>query len=406
MLASVLSTFGKALRFVWLFIGACILAIVLAEAALQLGYAAVDAASFALHHRKPRARTPCERVMGSLKLRWQPYTYWRGEPSHNDLVTVDADGRRHTWEPARPDPAAPLVAVTGGSAVWGMCVPDDETIPSWLARRLADSGTPARVENHAQIGWVTTQSLVDLMLDLRAGRVPRVAVFYDGWNDIVAGLTEGEPGSPLNEARRRTEFNLLTDLWKMRLYSLGDPMNSAMGRLANTIRRRLFKAPRPGGVSPGWRAAYGADTSDARLDSVAREVVRVYEWNVSTVEQLARTYGFRPLFYWQPDIVGKRVLSATERASLAENPLMVRLAGRVHAAVQASPALRADAGFRDLQAMFDDDEQGIFFDWCHVSPGANERVADVIAEDVRRALAAPAVPAARTGGVAIDAARR
>jgi hypothetical protein len=321
-------------------------------------------------------------------------------------VTVDPDGRRHTWQPLHLEAGAPLVAVAGGSAVWGMCVRDDETIPSWLARRLADTSTLARVENHAQIGWVTTQSLADLMLDLRGQRVPRVVVFYDGWNDIVAGLSEGEPGIPLNEANRRSEFNLLKRVGQMRAYSLGNPMNSAMGRLAKTIRRRIFKAPPLSVIAPGWREVFGADTSEAKLDRVAHEVVRVYEWNVGTVELLAHAHGFHPLFYWQPDIVGKRVLFPTERATLAENPLMVRFARRVRAAVEESPALKANPDFRDLEAKFDGDEQEIFYDWCHVKSGANERVADEIADDVRRALAAPiagtlpaAAAPARTGAV-------
>lgn len=387
MLAKAVATIGRALRSAWLVLGASILALVLAEAALKLGYRAVDATSFAIHHRKPPEPTPCQRVMASLTLRWEPYTYWRGAASRNALVTVDSTGRRRTWAPPAPAPDAPRVAMTGGSAVWGMCVRDDETIPSWLARRLADSGTPARVENHAQIGWVTTQSLVDLTLDLRDGRAPRVVVFYDGWNDIVAALSEGRPGIPLNEANREREFDLLKRPGQMRLYSLGNPMNSAFGRLATTLRRRLIHPPPPSLVSPGWRAAFGADTSEATLERVAREVVRVYEWNVGLTEELARSHGFRALFYWQPDLVGKRTLTASERATLAENPLMVRFADRVHAEVAASPVLRANPDFHDVAAMFDDDEQEIFYDWCHVTSGANERVADVIAADVRRTLA-------------------
>src|SRR5205814_8069544 len=136
-------------------------------------------------------------------------------------------------------PSGRVVALTGGSAVWGMCVRDEETIPSRLSRLLADARVPARVENHAQIGWVDTQSLIDLMLDLRAGRVPRVVVFYDGWNDLDAGINEAAPGTPLNEANREAEFNLLTHMGRMRLHALGNPMQTALGRIARSIQRRL-----------------------------------------------------------------------------------------------------------------------------------------------------------------------
>lgn len=399
MFASFVSRVARALRAAWLLLGACLLALVLVEVAGRLAYQALDAASLAIHHRKPPAPTPCERVMASLELRWHPYTYWRGKPSHNDLVTVEPDGRRRTWQPARADSGAPLVVMTGGSAVWGMCVRDDETIPSWLARALADANTPARVENHAQIGWVSTQSLLDLLLELRSGRVPRVVVFYEGWNDIVAGFSEGAPGTPLNEANREAEFNLLTRLGRMRLYSIGNPMDSALGRVAKALRRRFGSRRAPDPISPGWRKVLGADTSAATFDRVAGDVVRVYAWNLAEARRLGREYGFRPLFYWQPDIVGKTTLSPTERATFAENPLMVRFARRVRALVIESPELRAQPDFRDLETTFDGDEQEIFYDWCHVTSAANQRIADAIAADVRRALAEPRpaapVPAAR-----------
>ncbi|MBI5708803.1 MAG: hypothetical protein HZC42_00615 [Candidatus Eisenbacteria bacterium] len=398
MPASIVTWIAKAIGAVWLLVGACLLAVVLVEAAGRIGYGALDAASLAIHHRKPPGPTPCNRVMAALRLSWQPYTYWRGAPARGALVTVEADGRRRTWRPPDLDPRAPLVVMTGGSAVWGMCVRDDETIPSWLARELAAGRTTARVENHAQIGWVSTQSLMDLMLDLRSARVPRVVIFYDGWNDIVAGLAEGSPGIPLNEAARAAEFNLLTHPGRLRLAALGHPTHSALGRLARAIRHRVRPASAPDVIPDGWRQVFGADTSEARLDSVAREVVRVYEWNVGIVELLARTCGFHPLFYWQPDVVGKQTLSATERGSLAENPLMVRFARQVRRAVAESAALRACGDFRDLEGEFDDDEAEVFFDWCHVTREANARIAGAISRDVRRALAAPAGGTLPAGG--------
>ena len=386
---SILSRFARVLKACWLALGTIVLTVVAAELAGQVGYRVLDAASFAFRHRKPAEPTTCERVMSSLTLRWQPYTYWRGVPSRDEWVTVEADGRRRSWQYAPPDSTAPVVAVTGGSAVWGMCVRDDETIPSHLARGMAGANIRARVENHAQIGWVTTQELTDLALDLRAGRVPRVVVFHDGWNDIVAGMAEGSPGIPLNEANREAEFNLLTHVGRMRLYSIGNPMKSALGRLANTIQHRFLPARQPNPIPAGWRKVFGADTSEARMDEVAREVVRVYEWNLQAVQSLGKQYGFQPLFYWQPDIVGKTTLSASERATLAANPLMARFTRKVRLAVRESPVLGSCAGFHNLEDYFDGDEQEIFNDWCHITAPANRRVADRMLADVRAALAGP-----------------
>jgi hypothetical protein len=389
VLVSILQRLAKVLRALWLLVGLCLLSLVLAELLARLGYDLVDAASLAIHHRKPPSPTPCERVMASLTLRWESYTYWRGQPSHNALVTVGPDGRRPGWTAPGLDADAPRVTVTGGSAVWGMCVRDDETIPSSLARALAGTRTPARVENHAQIGWVTTQEYIDLLLDLRQQRVPRVAVFYDGWNDIVAGMVEGAPGGPLNETNRKQEFDLLQHPGRLRLYALPNPQNLALGRLARTLRRHLVRGA-PGRSAPVWLSRFGPDTSDAKLDSVAHQVVRIYAWNMNRIEELGRTFGFHPLFYWQPDLVGKATLSPTERATLAADPLMVRFTRKVRDAVRASDQFAACRDFRDLETEFDADEQEIFFDWCHITAGANDRVAELIAADVRAALRSPA----------------
>jgi len=35
--------------------------------------------------------------------------------------------------------------------------------------------------------------------------------------------------------------------------------------------------------------------------------VRVYEANLTSVELLGRSYGFEPLFYWQPVLIYQRV---------------------------------------------------------------------------------------------------
>jgi len=42
-------------------------------------------------------------------------------------------------------------------------------------------------------------------------------------------------------------------------------------------------------------------------DEVARQTVRVYEANLTSVELLGRSYGFEPLFYWQPVLFSRQV---------------------------------------------------------------------------------------------------
>ena len=46
------------------------------------------------------------------------------------------------------------------------------------------------------------------------------------------------------------------------------------------------------------------------MPDVPDGVVHHYEANVTLVEALAKSFGFRPLFFWQPTVFTKRVLVA------------------------------------------------------------------------------------------------
>lgn len=80
--------------------------------------------------------------------------------------------------------------------MWGSGVGDRETVPYYLqeilARRLR---RPVAVRNFAQVAHVSTQELIELILQLRRGRVPDVVVFYDGFNDVGAAYGTGIPGA-------------------------------------------------------------------------------------------------------------------------------------------------------------------------------------------------------------------
>src|SRR5262249_27741457 len=152
---------------------------------------------------------------------------------------------------------------------------------------------------------------------------------------------------------REKEFDLLQHPGRLRLYALPNPQNLALGRLARSIRRHTESEHGAGRIPPGWLRHVGADTSDPKLDSMAHEVVRVYVWNLNRVEELGRAFGFHPLFYWQPDLVGKTTLSPTERATLAQDPLMVRFTRKLRDAVRTSRELAACRDFRNLETLFD-----------------------------------------------------
>ena len=95
--------------------------------------------------------------------------------------------------PWPPRPEATNVFVFGGSTTFGVGLPDDETIASYLQEcALANHsrGHPA-VYNFGRPSYFSSQELILFQQLLKAGFVPQVAVFIDGINDF--GFLDGQP---------------------------------------------------------------------------------------------------------------------------------------------------------------------------------------------------------------------
>ena len=73
----------------------------------------------------------------------------------------------------------------GGSTMWGVGVEDDGTIPSQYAIKSGEY-----VFNLGESGWVSRQSLNQLLNLLGESHKPETIIFYDGVNDISAGCRE------------------------------------------------------------------------------------------------------------------------------------------------------------------------------------------------------------------------
>src|SRR6185295_3816027 len=99
----------------------------------------------------------------------------RRKPFHGTYINVDSAGIRIT--PQRPISGVPVARVFmfGGSTMWGWLQRYDKTIPAEVARRLAtmaDSVGGIEVTNFGETGYVFTQEVLELMLQLRAGNRP------------------------------------------------------------------------------------------------------------------------------------------------------------------------------------------------------------------------------------------
>ena len=305
---------------------------------------------------------------------WEPYVYWRRGPFSSATINIEPDGLRRTWQPPDAGESPMRIFLYGGSAMWGTGARDDYTIASQLARALHAAGTPAEVTNWGESGYVSTQELIALQLELRSGNVPDLVILYDGANDLFASYQHGVAGWPQNEFNRTTEFNLsnprrLGAILKLSARSL--LLNLSLTR---AIRSVLYNAT-------------GGNSSPTELQAAADPVLleqslRSYHGNLALVQALSDAYGFRTLFYWQPTVFGKARLTPYEAAQRQQFKRLQAFFENAPAELNKLNAESADFRVRDLSGVFGNREEPAFIDWVHTGEWANGVVAQAMAADV------------------------
>jgi hypothetical protein len=185
--------------------------------------------------------------------------------------------RQGPWPP-RPDPFN--VFVFGGSTTFGMGVADAETIPSLLADRLDEGcGLPVQVYNFGRPGYLSRQEAILFEQLLLAGRIPNLAVFIDGLNEFFIWPR------PLAADQMRAALAGWSHAPAPRRLEWLDGL--PLGRLARALRAR---------VHPEQPQALAL----AREALPAEQALAEWQASARLAEAVARAYGVRALFVWQP----------------------------------------------------------------------------------------------------------
>ncbi|MFK7818259.1 MAG: hypothetical protein AB8G99_06055 [Planctomycetaceae bacterium] len=287
------------------------------------------------------------------------YVGFRGKPYAGELVNVNEQGLRVTPNEVSDGTreAEPLEVFTfGGSTMWGEGSAENETIATYLQTKLAAKlNRDVRATNHGQRAWVATQSLVQLMLELRDGRVPDVVVFYDGYNDVTAVYATGKVGVPEN-------FVGFT-------HRVTEPL--VVNRFRSTEIGRMLRPFIPRGNPP-----------QLDVESTAARIVDNYIGVIDIVQALSQQYDFAVRFYWQPQLYGDPKLLTDKEQELLEHkwlpPVVKSLTTETYKRMAAVAKTRTD--LEDISDAFSGMAEPIYLDPCHVRAIGNERVADVMLE--------------------------
>jgi lysophospholipase L1-like esterase len=305
-----------------------------------------------------------------------PFMVWGVRKWHGKFINTD-DTEMGSWRrtiQATSDVCKKIAVrniwVFGGSTVYGIGTPDWATIPSYLARELnADPTTCIAVTNLGAEGYVTNQELILLSQQLKAGRKPDIAIFYDGVNEsLVGGFSPGIPTAHWNfeMIKTRVENGAGSDLALLN--------NSHVFQLI-----KLLLEDNSGKAIPKM--------SDAELAAKAQATLQNYETNLRLVHLLASAYGFKTYFFWQPVLASgaKPLVPFEERLKAARTE---ELGGRVNRGLRAvyQEAESRSASSKDfvfLGHVFDKEPEPIYVDEFHLDSRGNQMIAHAMAQAVQ-----------------------
>jgi len=306
---------------------------------------------------------------GIQRENYRPYVIWRASPFCSETVNIGPDGLRAV--PGASDRADALkVFMFGGSTMLGWYTSDEQTIAGRMQGLLSDDAIrPVNVTNFGQLAYVNTQEMIELQLQLRAGNIPDLVIFYDGVNEVTTAVLSDTPGTHM-------DHDAIADMYEGgQLGRTGAVRPSILVYLADFSSVRFLSAllgmedrldavlTRSEPASMCW--LHGADY--VAPHEFATDIMEIYQGNLRIIKALSAEYGFDYLVFWQPVIfTGSKTLSQNEMEILeSENEFL------------ASVCLECEAIAREMQAqngtffcitdVFDDREEDLYLDMCHVS---------------------------------------
>jgi hypothetical protein len=217
---------------------------------------------------------------------FEPFTQFKERPYQGRYVNVDGNGFRVTKNqgPWPPQSSSLNVFLFGGSTTFGYGVADGQTIASHLQDRLtAALRRDVRVYNFGRGFYYSTQERILFENLLSSGFVPDMAIFIDGLNDFY--YTANEPMFS-GQIRDFMEHGPKKDKDKAGSFLLSTSLGRAMAS--------FFSKPSSTG-EPKRQAEVNYNDPE-----VINAVIKRYLANKKLIEGVAKEFGVKPLFVWQP----------------------------------------------------------------------------------------------------------
>jgi lysophospholipase L1-like esterase len=313
---------------------------------------------------------------------FDPFLGWTMPDFRGRYVRVEGGVRRT----AVPPPAAAADPVDifffGGSTMFGSYQREDHTIPAEFARLAAADGVPVRVVNHGRMGYVNWQEVLQLEELVTDGSVPDLAVFYDGFNELLSQFTLGPHDEPTHVGATEIDERLREGVQPGQ-----ESLRKALRRewqersAVHRVARRLGLAERDA-VDLG---SIGSSFQGKQPEQPERRGVKaaaIHARGVDIARRLAGSYGFESAFFWQPSLYSKQVRPGEDglASTLGADPPSWRAADRAARA-------RLRAPVRDIGDALDDVRNPVMYDFVHTNEAGARAVARRLYEELRPRLA-------------------
>lgn len=294
---------------------------------------------------------------GRSSNKWQPLGLWCAPRYQGECINIDKYNLRRTTTTGRPNTSNNIkrrICFFGGSQVWGWGARDTKTIPSYLLKGTNNTW----VENHSQLGYVSSQSIITFMQRLKRGLKPDVAVFFGGLNDIYSAYQSGIPDIEQNAILRKQTFDSkisesIFDFYKKK-------------SSAYKLSKRFFCS----------KDKNNQLTLKDKTDHLAKDIIDCYNQNVDLVCKIASSYNIKILYIWHPTIFDKPHLTAYERQIIDLFDFCKPLYLKIKVNIDDNGTL--DKRVMNWSNLFCDDKGAIFIDPWHY----NERANDILAEKI------------------------
>ena len=298
-----------------------------------------------------------------VQTEYKDFIVWRRKDHRSETVNI-VDGVRVTPNKFEEDKGT--VWFFGGSTTWGYGVSDNQTYPFHVGKNLN-----YKIENFGETGYAARQSLAYLqnLLITRDARLPNRVVFYDGVNDVWHRCR-----SEINGLATGREPYINSKVQDMEVFSFQSTFNQLI-KFAELASKKIFLSSEAR-VESYASDYYNCANDKKKADYIARTLVATW----SAAKDLSERNGVEFLAVLQPHAYTNMYALNDEHLSLStysSQALSLQFSA-VYPLIK-EYAERANINFLDASSNLDTCLD-CYFDFCHLRPSGNEKVARFLTE--------------------------